>query len=548
MAAANYTTDLTTIATGDLVVDTGTWDESTDAGWDTGGSMVDDQNLYYNNTECVSAQLTKDSNGTGATGPATIMYVHGSTFTIPTDGAVLIHHLWAAPPALNTIANGGVKVLLGNGLADFSAWNCSGNDFIPAPKGGWANYALNPAVGTADDIVGAGASSPYTTVGGAVGATAQARGNPHACNAVRYGRCTSIYTLGDDANGYATFTGFGLVDASSTNKWSLLDPVEGGYKFQGLMSLGLTGTAVDFREANINISIANTINVTSGFNKIEVHNAASNVEWTAVNITSLGTGSRGSFEMIDDCAVTKDTCVFTDMSTFVYQSSASMQDCTYRRTDAITSGTASFDSCTIENNIAASSALASDLADFNACTFISDGSNHAIEINTIGDGSMDWNNYLESYVAGTSASPVTPTSTGNEAVYVNATTGTLTINVGSGYSIPSIRSAGATVNVVSGQVTTTIKVTTRLGVAIEGARVYMEADAGGPITEGTVIFNTLTDVNGEVSDTRSLGSAQPVVGRVRKSTTTPLYSTSPFSGEISNTSGLNLTILMISDE
>ena len=76
MAAPSYTTDLTTIATGDLNVDAGTWDESTDAGWDTGGAMVDDENLYYNNSECVSAQMTKNSNGTGAAGPATIMYEH----------------------------------------------------------------------------------------------------------------------------------------------------------------------------------------------------------------------------------------------------------------------------------------------------------------------------------------------------------------------------------------------------------------------------------------------------------------------------------------
>ena len=349
MAAASYTTDLTTIATGDVNVDTGSWGESSDAGWDTGGAMVDDQNLYYNNSECVSAQLTKDSNGTGASGPATIMYVHGSTWVIPTDGAVLLHHLWAAPPALNTLANGGVKILLGNGLGVFSAWNCSGSDFKPAPKGGWTNYALNPAVGTADDVVGGGASSPYTTVGGAVGALAQARGNPHACNAVRYGRCTSIYTLGDLGNGYATFLGFGLIDSIITNKWNLLDPIDGGYSHQGLMSLGLTATVVDFRDSNRNISIANTINVTAGFNAIEIHNASSNVEWIAINISALGTVSKGTFEMIDNATVNIDTCVFTDMSTFIFLSNAVLIATTFRRCDQITHGGADFEGCTFDS-------------------------------------------------------------------------------------------------------------------------------------------------------------------------------------------------------
>ena len=211
MAVASYTTDLTTIATGDLVNDAGTWDESTDAGWDTAGSMVDDQNLYYNNTECVSAQYTKDGTGTGAAGPGTIMYLHPTTFTVPLDGAVLIHHLWAAPPALNLLVpptgEAGITMLLGNSLGDCDIWYMSGSDFAPAPRGGWANYAINPTV-TRDTLIGTGATSPYNTVGIGVAALAQARGNPQACNAIRYGRCESIFTDGDLANGYATFLGY----------------------------------------------------------------------------------------------------------------------------------------------------------------------------------------------------------------------------------------------------------------------------------------------------------------------------------------------------
>ena len=47
MAAPVYTNDLTTIAVGDLNYDAGTWSESGDAGWDTAGAMVDDENLQY---------------------------------------------------------------------------------------------------------------------------------------------------------------------------------------------------------------------------------------------------------------------------------------------------------------------------------------------------------------------------------------------------------------------------------------------------------------------------------------------------------------------
>lgn len=440
MAAPSYTTDLTTLAIGSISVDTGTWSESSDAGWDTAGSMVDDANLYYNGTACVSAQYTKDGSGSGATGPGTIMYEHTAAFTIPADGAALIHHLWAAPPALNTLASGGVIVLAGTGLGDFYGWKASGSDFAPAPRGGWANYAINPAIGTPDYTVGT--ITTYTTIGMAVGATAQARGNPNACNAVRYGRCEAIFTDGDIANGYATFDGYALVDSASANKWNLVDPVAGGYQIQGLMSLGATGTSVDFRDSNVNISIINTINVTSAFNKIEVNNAASNVEWTAVSIAALGTVSIGSFTVVDNATVIKNACTFTDMGIFTYLSNSTISNSIYRRCGVVNTGTGSFDGCTFDKATGTATNCA-DLSDLTDCTFNSSGTGHAVELTSVGGGTMSWDNTESGYAA-------TDGSTGNETIYVNVGSGSLTINVAAGASTPTIRTAGATVSVVAG--------------------------------------------------------------------------------------------------
>ena len=464
MAAPAYTTDLTTIATGDLNVDAGTWDESSDAGWDTAGAMVDDNNLYYNNTECVSAQYTKDGSGSGTTGPGTIMYEHTASFTIPADGAALIHHLWAAPPALNVIGDAtsaGINICAGDDIGNFYAWAASGSDFAPAPKGGWANYAINPAIGTPDHTVGT-PTGVYAMIGVGVSATAQARGNPQACNAVRYGRCESRFTLGDLPNGYATFTGFGDVDATSTNKWSLLDPIEGGYKFQGLMSLGLTGTVVDFRDSNANISIANTINVTSAFNAIEVHNASSNVEWTAINISALGTVSKGTFEMVDNATVAKTNCVFTDMNTFVYLSNATLTNTVYRRDGLVTQGGATFDACTFDLSSASASLSADNVTLVSDCQFNSDGSNHAVDLGTIAaTTSVTWANYLTDYA-------VVDGATGNEAILVSVASGqTLTINVSQGYDTPTIYNTGAgTVTVVSSVTLTVTNVPTGVNMTI----------------------------------------------------------------------------------
>ncbi len=427
MAAPSYTTDLTTIAIGSITVDAGTWDESEDALFDDGGAMVDDGNLYYNGSACVSAQFTKD-------GQATILYVHTASVAIPADGAILIHHLWAAPPALATLALGGVKAIVGNSLGVFFGWNCSGSDAAPSPRGGWANYAINPAIGTPDDTVGAPAS-PYSTFGIAINATAQARGNPNAVNAIRYGRCTSIFEDGDSTTP-ATFLGFGLVDSATANKWNLIDPIDGGFKVQGLLSIGTATTAAYLHDKNISISIADTINVTGAFNAIEVHNAATDLQLDAVSITALGTTSKGTFTVVDNAAVIKNSCTFTDMGEFSYLSNSVLTSCTYRRCGLVSGGGASFVK-TLFTNAAATALSILTLNDLDACIFESTGTGHAVDLGTIAtDTSMAWNCSATGYASNDG-------STGNEAVLVDVDAGaTLTINVAAGVAHPSIKNIG----------------------------------------------------------------------------------------------------------
>lgn len=72
--------------------------------------------------------------------------------------------------------------------------------------------------------------------------------------------------------------------------------------------------------------------------------------------------------------------------------------------------------------------------------------------------------------------------------------------------------------------------------------------ATGTITATFAYFNTLTDINGQVTDTRSIGSNQAVTGKVRKSTTSPLYRSQPISETVTNVNGLSLNVLLISDE
>ena len=70
----------------------------------------------------------------------------------------------------------------------------------------------------------------------------------------------------------------------------------------------------------------------------------------------------------------------------------------------------------------------------------------------------------------------------------------------------------------------------------------------GTITSTFVIISGLTDVNGDISATRTFGADQPIIGRARMATTPPFYQTGNTSGTISSTGGFSTTIQMILDQ
>ena len=85
------------------------------------------------------------------------------------------------------------------------------------------------------------------------------------------------------------------------------------------------------------------------------------------------------------------------------------------------------------------------------------------------------------------------------------------------------------------------------GVAIENARVYVEAAAGGPLAAGTVVLNELTNASGQVTANVTYSADQPLAGRVRKGTTSPFYQTTNLTTTVT-ASGAALTVLLIPDE
>lgn len=76
------------------------------------------------------------------------------------------------------------------------------------------------------------------------------------------------------------------------------------------------------------------------------------------------------------------------------------------------------------------------------CEFTSAGTGHAVELSSVAASPMTWNSTATGY-AGTDG------STGDETIFVNVGSGVLIINVESGATTPTVRTAGATVSIVT---------------------------------------------------------------------------------------------------
>lgn len=422
MAVPSYTTDIQTVSLADAI---GTWVEIPSR--KSGGAATLEDRAYIQGDYSIS-----QSTGTATAKTAGLQFDYGSNLSWATGYVVLMWQYWQAPYAVDTWANGGMRIGIGSDSGDVNLWNAQGNDYGRMPYGGFTNVAIDPTY-SPDEQVGTPVVGEYRYFWSAPNMLlAVSKGNPHCVDAIRYGRGSLVVSGGEAAN-YAIFSE--IATENDNNSWGLFQAEGIGYLWKGLISFGVeNGNLVDFRDSNINITIDDTPRTYESFNRIEVYNASSNVEWTGINITSVSPSglSIGQFEMMDNATVYFNTCIFTDMNTFIFQSSATLISTTWRRCNQVTQGGATFDGCTFTNSPTATSLYVSNLNNIDNCDFESDGSNHAMELSTDHAG----NAYTLTGCTYTGYASVSG-STGNECIYNNSG-GAVTLNIDGG-DTPTIR-------------------------------------------------------------------------------------------------------------
>ncbi len=471
-----------------------------------------------------------------------VLFGAAGNFTIGADDHFFVWLNVATYGIADTRDNRGLHVSIGDDTSNFVKFHVNGSDTLPA--GGMNPYAIrfvNTTLANRRTLVGTPSTTP-DSVGGGANITATARFENMAVDAMRIGTGYDILN-GTGADPEADFAGLALDDESTSE--GVFQTAPGGFSWQGKLRIGSTATACEFLDSNQLLALVNTLDgeSLSDFTEILIENASSIVNLTNVTFFALGTHNPGRFEVITSAAVVNLTgCVFNGTGVTVLGTGSTFTNCLFlNNAGIVTANGATMTTTKIEGyegTVNTSSLIWNVATDPNGklddMTFTKGtAATHAIEFGTTSPLTMTLTDVT---FVGYNASDGQDDST----IHVKRTTGTVTINI-SGGTTPSVRTDGATVNVVS-SVPITVTVKDEAGVAIENANVAIYDTSNNEI-----MAPTLTNASGVASGSHSGSTPLAVSVRVRKGTGgatkyVPVNSPQTISG-----TGLSVTITMTED-
>lgn len=431
---------------------------------------------------------------------------------IGTNGAVLIWTTHTTPNSLDTIANGGITLLVGSSSSVFKHWYVAGSDTITFLQ--WVLAAVNPSEAT--DEADAGSPTAIEQFFGILfdlPSGGPTKGAPNAIDAIRVGRCDLIYEFGNGADPEATFALAVADKGDVTNRLGLIQEDGGAFFLSGLHQFGTATNALEFLDAAKTLFWRDHPAVTAPFNTLEIDNASSIINLTNISWKALGTKSPGTWLTTADATVNLITCNFTDWGAFTFDSNTTVDICTFLGCGLITAAGAdlagsSFLAPTVAADEGAifddrTTSGATDLTEYTDTTF-SQGINahHAMRFGVNVDDDLT--------LTGVDFSGFSSSDDNDGSIFrFDATGGTLNLNLidctndGSGFTVDD--SAGIVVTVVINPVTTKITVEEADGTLIENARVFLETgdDGGGSGFPFEAAVSTLTQSAGTATLTAS---------------------------------------------
>lgn len=477
------------------------------------------------------------------------------------DMTAATRQLWFVKAVVTDFADlvttSGARISLGSANNAFYHYIVAGTDANRSrftnypPQGGFLIFGLNPNVSAWRE--GTGSGSPVLTAVDYFGFEAafqvgSSKSENIGLDAIDIG--TGLLLVGGDgADTDGTYVDFVSEDQGiANNRWGVvLQPQTGSpITVNGRLDLG-SASAVGFTDTTSVLVYPDGYHNTGDVGvAVDLQAAASLVSDGA---THIGLGSATTVDTRPDYVITGTSGSATLSGTLtnfrnVTLTSTTTVDGASLECSLLTQGSADIVDSTILTDAASGVATLQDptfgtTTDLRDTAFVQSGAGHAIELTTATTYNLQ----------GITFSGYGADTTNAAAIYVSATTGTVTINVSGGGDSPTTRSAGAAVVINN---TVTVRVTVLDAItksAISGVRVLLEADTGGPLAAGTDILSGTTNGSGVIEDAGfNYTSNQPVVGRARYSSPPgPFYKTGDITGTITS-SGFQTTVLLISDE
>lgn len=245
----------------------------------------------------------------------------------------------------------------------------------------------------------------------------------------------------------AVFSNFVTFDSGTdTNRQGVVIPRNGVIFVNARLTIG-NATATVFNDTGFALVFADQTLCSTTFMglTIDLQNASTDVTLANGLIRSGGTDRLGDFLVSGTSGDLSVSGVsFDKIRAFTLNSKCTLDGCSINSSGNITGTTAfTITNGTISNSTAASAVtwnIASDPSAFlNNLDFRSSGTGHALELGTSSPTTLTFSSLNFSGYASTNG------STGNEAIWIRRTSGTVTINITGGGTIPTYRTDGATV-------------------------------------------------------------------------------------------------------
>lgn len=434
MAAPSYLHDLTDITLAESTSDF-------DALGGGGAGLGTGADFSMQGSLCVDKQITNANKG--------MMYDNSTGITMGADDHAFVWLFCATPGLTDTRANEGTVIAIGTSTNNYNAFHVDGNDTYGALGRVGRCYPIRY-------ITSANGSEPYRTnygspganprhFGGKLNTTSSVKGANLGIDAIRYG--SGAFITAGEGGDPATFLGFSAQNDSLTNRWGILTNAGGTFELQGKFVIGRntsgTPTAAHFVDANVSISIVDTIHSSADFSQFVIDHASTVFAWTNVVVTGLGTNNPGQLNFTDVAYSTPPELnggSFTDFGVSVLQAEVEVVGTTWRNSDLVTQNGASIIGATFEASTNTSTLLVDDLDNITDTDFVSDGTGHGLEYAPVGAGPfvVAWDGNQDTGFAGSDG------STGNETILIHPTTNgaDITINVINGGSFPTVMEHG----------------------------------------------------------------------------------------------------------